>query len=124
MSSFELSTYQGKPAIFDKDSRCFVLFGNKSVLKKRVKELNEEKSETNLQRRQKTFTANLLDNSNYEKLKRLEGCLSQHSYNAPTYYYVSDSAVSICSVHGTISFEEAKESLEWFLEGIPYKEII
>ena len=41
MNQFEVSTYKGKPAVFDTSSRCFVLFGRKSELKKRVTELNK-----------------------------------------------------------------------------------
>lgn len=40
--NYELSTYKGKPAVFDKTTRCFVLFGKKKNLKTRVEELNKK----------------------------------------------------------------------------------
>ena len=30
---YELTTYKGRPAVFDKETRCFVLFGKRSELK-------------------------------------------------------------------------------------------
>jgi len=40
MKNYTLSTYKNKPAIFCAKSRCFVLFGKKRDLEKRLKELN------------------------------------------------------------------------------------
>ena len=72
----------------------------------------------------KTFTAVLFDNSNYEELIKKEKSCTQHSFNAPDYFWVSDSSVMFSSVHGTMTFDYAKSNLELFLDGIPYKEII
>ena len=38
--NYSLETYKGKKAIYCKESKCFVLFGNKKDLLIRVKELN------------------------------------------------------------------------------------
>jgi len=39
--NWELAKYQGKWAIYCKKSACFVLFGPKKVLLKRLEELNQ-----------------------------------------------------------------------------------
>jgi hypothetical protein len=72
----------------------------------------------------KSFTAVLFDNSNYDKLEKKERCLFQHSFGADTYFSVGENCVQFRAVHGTMTFEHAKSNLEWFLNGIPYKEII
>jgi len=41
--NYSLSIYKGKNAIFCNTSKCFVLFGKKTELKKRLQELNEIK---------------------------------------------------------------------------------
>lgn len=39
--NYELVKYQGEWAIYCKTSRCYVLFGHKTILKARLKELNK-----------------------------------------------------------------------------------
>ena len=38
--NYELTTYQNKPAIYCKESECFVLFGPKKKLEYRLRDLN------------------------------------------------------------------------------------
>lgn len=39
--NYILTTYKSKPAIFCKETKCFVLFGSKKDLVNRLKQLNK-----------------------------------------------------------------------------------
>ncbi len=71
----------------------------------------------------KSFSVQLFDSANYDRLKAKEQSIFEHTFNPEYTYYVGKDWVMIESIHGVLTEDFAADNLKWFIGNISFKHI-